>query len=446
MPISVRSYLVAGAAAATATAIAVTPIHVAPADIAVPAHPTSTQPQLTQAMIDLLAAASRMTAAVTPKPSSGGAPALGVAPAAAVTAPVTPQPTAIAIAPNLANTIDQLYGDIEPWVQYGFEVAASILGWVPWVGGWAGGLLMDGYTFGESLVASGVYNFTDWLRGDGGIVTNLADFGVDAVLAVAWLGLDVVNTFIPLPPIPLPPRPPLQGPFAAAALAAPATTFGAAIQNPLTSLTDAIAKAGADFAAAIKTLGIRGAAGTAAAEANPVVEVVKDAVEGAEDASKNLATGVADAVETVSNDAGEQLEHLIDAGKLKTARKDDVAVVPNVVSQSLRGAGPGAAIDSAAETESTVGTALEETQPDTPRARLVRSGRDGVRTAVGNTTADVKRATDSVRSAFKAARDKAAGQRADRADAKTKDAKTKKAASERGKSKTTGGKKSDTGK
>ncbi len=67
MSTSVRSYLVAGAAAATATAIAFAPVQAAPADIAVPAQPTSTEPRLTQAMVDLLAAASRMTAAVAPK-------------------------------------------------------------------------------------------------------------------------------------------------------------------------------------------------------------------------------------------------------------------------------------------------------------------------------------------------------------------------------------------
>ena len=64
------------------------------------------------------------------------------------------------------------------------------------------------------MVASGVFNFTDWLRGDGGIVENLVDFGVDVGLAFIWLGLDALNTFIPLPPLSCyPPRPPVQGPF-----------------------------------------------------------------------------------------------------------------------------------------------------------------------------------------------------------------------------------------
>ena len=50
------------------------------------------------------------------------------------------------------------------------------------------GLTRNGYFFGESLVASGVFNFTDWLRGEGGVVENLVDFGVDVGLAFVWLG------------------------------------------------------------------------------------------------------------------------------------------------------------------------------------------------------------------------------------------------------------------
>lgn len=120
MSTSVRTYLVAGAAAATATAIALTPVQAAPADIAVPAHPTSAEPQLTQAMIDLLAAASRMTAAVTPKlPSeSGAAPALGVAPAAA-TGEVGVQNAA-------SDWLTSGYEFIQGWVDWGVTYAQDI--------------------------------------------------------------------------------------------------------------------------------------------------------------------------------------------------------------------------------------------------------------------------------------------------------------------------------
>ena len=132
--------------------------------------------------------------------------------------PPPPTPQAITVAPNLANTIDSIYIAVEPWVQYGFEVATAVVRWIPYVG-WFAGLIMDGYFFVEGLVASGVFNFTDWLRGNGGIVENLVDFGVDVGLAFIWLGLDALNTFIPLPPFCCyPPRPPAQGPFLASTM------------------------------------------------------------------------------------------------------------------------------------------------------------------------------------------------------------------------------------
>ncbi|MCV7205607.1 hypothetical protein B7435_30500 [Mycolicibacterium peregrinum] len=450
MSTSVRSYLVAGAAAATATAIALAPVQAAPADIAVPAHPTSTQPQLTQAMIDLLAAASRMTAAVAPNLSgqTSSAPAFGATPAAAASGNVTAAPTAIAIAPNLANTIDQVYGAVEPWVQWGFEVGAYALGWIPWVGGWAGGLLMDAYNFGQSLVASGVYNFTDWLRGDGGIIQNLADFGVDAVLAVAWLGIDVVGTFIPLPPIPLPPRPPLQGPFLASTLAAPTAALEGAVQNPLTHLTDAITKAREDFATAVKSLtegtGLASLADrleeqAAATEKTPVAEVagssVDQAIEGTieniEDASENLATGLNETVKDAAGNVGQQFKQVA----------DEIGVVPRSVRQSLQNTVADTAVTDA-DTEEAVKTGTDQVSADKPAAGSVRQG---VRAAVDKATTDATKAGDDARAAVKAAAKNLAPKpktKTDKTDktaspkaAKSKDAKQSKNSGDSGNSK-----------
>lgn len=135
-----------------------------------------------------------------------------------------PSALAIPIAPNLADTIDSIYIAVEPWVQYGFEVATAAVSWIPYVG-WFAGQIMVLYNFGESMVASGVFNFTDWLRGDGGIAENLVDFGVDVGLAFVWLGLDEVAQFVPLPPFCCyPPRPPVQGPFLAADALVASTT------------------------------------------------------------------------------------------------------------------------------------------------------------------------------------------------------------------------------
>lgn len=391
MSTRVRSYLAAGAAAATATAIALTPIQAAPADIAVPAHPTSTQPQLTQAMVDLLAAASRMTAAVTPKaPAAPGAPALGLAPAAAA------QPTAIAIAPNLANTIDQIYVTVEPWVRYGFQLGAYALGWVPWVGGWAGGLLMDGYNFGQSLVASGVFNFTDWLRGDGGFIQNLADFGVDAARAVVKLGIDIINTFIPLPPLPpLPPRPSLKGPFLAS-LAGPTVLAGTVSPSPLRSFTDGLARAGEDFSAALKSLthgtdlaplANRFKVQAAAGEENPVAGPIED---------------VEDAVVNDTKDFSNNIDQHNPVDQQVKPAADHISLVPRSVRESLRSARTDTAVTETAGTDTAV-TGSAATETDKAPARSLRSGRQAIRTAIDKTAADAKKAGEDAREAVKSA-------------------------------------------
>src|SRR6478752_2663285 len=109
---------------------------------------------------------------------------------------------------NLANFIDAAYLAIEPWVEYAFDVAAYVLSWVPY--GW---LISDQiwvvYNFVESLVHSGVFNTTDWLRGEGSALKNIADWIVDLGLATVWLGIDEIGAWVPLPPLPFyPPRPP----------------------------------------------------------------------------------------------------------------------------------------------------------------------------------------------------------------------------------------------
>ncbi len=183
----------------------------------------SVQPTPAQSPAPAPAPTVRLAAAVQPLQPGQEPPHIpallqssGLAPSVVPTAlPGVPSVLAVPIAPNLANDIDNLYLEIEPWVQYGFEVATAAIAWVPYVG-FLSGLIMDGYFFGESIVASAVFNFTDFLRGDGGIVENLVDFGVDVGLAFVWLGLDTLSTFVPLPPCNCyPPRPPVQGPFLA---------------------------------------------------------------------------------------------------------------------------------------------------------------------------------------------------------------------------------------
>ncbi|MFN8228954.1 MAG: hypothetical protein U0R18_19785 [Mycobacterium sp.] len=109
---------------------------------------------------------------------------------------------------GVADAIDNLYNTVEPWVRYGFEVAAAVVAWIPWVGIFSNQIMVV-YNFVESLINSGVFNTTDWMRGDGSALKNVADWVVDAGLALVWLGIDEVGAWVPLPPVPIPiPRPP----------------------------------------------------------------------------------------------------------------------------------------------------------------------------------------------------------------------------------------------
>jgi len=124
----------------------------------------------------------------------------------AVTPTIAPSPPLIAI----ADFIDWAYLAIEPWVRYAVDVAAYVAAWIiPYVGWIVINQVDVVYNFVESLVQSGVFNTTDWLRGEGSALKNIADWIVDLGLATVWLGIDEIGAWIPLPPLPFyPPRPP----------------------------------------------------------------------------------------------------------------------------------------------------------------------------------------------------------------------------------------------
>lgn len=126
--------------------------------------------------------------------------------ASAVTPTIAPSAPLI----NLANFIDWAYLAIEPWVRYAVDVAAYVAAWIiPYVGWIVINQVDVVYNFVESLVHSGVFNTTDWLRGEGSALKNIADWIVDLGLATVWLGIDEIGAWIPLPPLPFyPPRPP----------------------------------------------------------------------------------------------------------------------------------------------------------------------------------------------------------------------------------------------
>lgn len=416
MPTTVRSYLVAGAAAATATAIALAPVQAAPADIAVPAHPTSsTQPQLTQAMIDLLAAASRMTAAVAPKiqDQTGAAPALGVEPAAAATAEVGVQNAA-------GNFVESAYLTIQPWVDwavdYGTDLAYWVGQWVPFVSPLTTQVDIFYWQLIRPIANAVVLTFLVPVINDPlnlGVWVNSAGAALtQSFQAAVNFGVAEINEFFGwiLPPLP-PPFPtvasmtttqtlaasPLRDAIAdmvqqpadfiaklASNIAAPAASAEGSDAGPLHSVTDALNEAGENLAATFKKL-TDGSGIESLADRLRVPAVPTEA-----DPDAELVSEVSGAVPEVATEVGPQ-------SKQST---DEISVVPRSVRQSLQDAVPARTVADAQDTAETVETgAGEATAVKTP----ARSVRQGAREAAGKTATDAKAVADNARDAVKTA-------------------------------------------
>ncbi|OBB09047.1 hypothetical protein A5668_11835 [Mycolicibacterium fortuitum] len=406
----------AGAAAATATAIALAPVQAAPADIAVPAHPTSsTQPQLTQAMIDLLAAASRMTAAVAPNVAgqAGAAPALGAAPAAAATGEVGVQNAA-------GNFVESAYLTIQPWVDwavdYGTDLAYWVGQWVPFVSPITTQVDIFYWQLIRPIANAVVLTFLVPVINDPlnlGVWVNSAGAALtQSFQAAVNFGVAEINEFFGwiLPPLP-PPFPtvasmtttqtlaasPLRDAIAdmiqqpadfiaklASNIAAPAVLAEGTDAGPLHSVTDALNEAGDNLAATFKKLtdgsGIESLAErlkvpTVPAEANPDAELVSE---------------VRGAVPEVATEVDQQTKQ----------STDEISVAPRSVRQSLQDAVPATTIADAQDTAETVKTAAGEAETVKTPARSVRQG---AREAVGKTATDAKAVADNARDAVKTA-------------------------------------------
>ena len=115
----------------------------------------------------------------------------------------------------VGNSIDavvkNLYNAIEPWVEWGFDVAAYAVGWVPYVG-WLAPQISIFYDFGERIVRSIVFNVADWLGGNISFWDGLVNVGIDTINSFIYLANDQLRFW--LPSFPIPPLPPI-GPFVA---------------------------------------------------------------------------------------------------------------------------------------------------------------------------------------------------------------------------------------
>lgn len=144
-------------------------------------------------------------------------------------APV-PEPHFLPIAAptSIGSSIKGIYNAVEPWVRYGFDLAAYAVGWVPYVG-WLAPQITIFYNFGERIARSITYNVADWLDGRISFTQGLVNVGVATFNSFVQLGIDQWNFW--LPSLPLPPFP-----FAS-------TPPGPTAIEPLTTAVDSLAVA-----------------------------------------------------------------------------------------------------------------------------------------------------------------------------------------------------------
>jgi PE family len=106
----------------------------------------------------------------------------------------------------IAESIENAYLLIEPYVQYGFELASYAVGWLPWIGIVAPQILYF-YNLFEPMVQSGLFNLLDWLGGTITFTQGLNNFIGATTASINYFIQTEINWFLSLLP-PLPPLPP----------------------------------------------------------------------------------------------------------------------------------------------------------------------------------------------------------------------------------------------
>ena len=231
MTVSVRSYLAAGLAAATMSAVAVVPI---------------TLPRIEAITLPAIELSSAVLPLVQPVTAAAGAVLGAATPAAAATAAADPMAAATGSAGDM---IINAYNALEPWVQWGFEVAAWAVSYLPWPLGWLGQQINIAYDTGEPIVQALVYSFAFLIDGQVDLIGPTLTNGVNTAVTnlvqgeIAW----VLGFFPPLPPGPVLP----VFPTAAAAGRAAAASAAARVRSaPAASDPAASAEAASDTTSA----------------------------------------------------------------------------------------------------------------------------------------------------------------------------------------------------
>lgn len=216
MNVSARSYVAAGIAALTAGMIAI------PTTVEPLAAPTAISASVQKERVALLAAARSFTAPipqpvafVVVPPQPGAAPnsspnaVIKALPTAAVTA-AAPTAQATLGVPAIQDAIINAYNVINPWVDYGVNLAQYAVGWIPVASFFAPQIGIVYYSLIDPIVTSAVYNTAYVLGGTIGIIQGITNVINDSINA----GIGFVNAEINWALSFLPPLPPI--PFAAA--------------------------------------------------------------------------------------------------------------------------------------------------------------------------------------------------------------------------------------
>jgi len=212
--VSARSYVAAGLAALTAGVIAI------PTSVAPPAPPPA---PVHQARVALVAATRPISAPVAPPavfvvvprqqtvvPTAATRAATQASPTAAAAAAAPAAQAALAGFPGIQDAIINGYNVVNPWIDYGVNLAQYAVGWIPVVGIFAPQIGIFYYDLIEPIATSAIFNTAYVLGGSIGLVQGISNVINDSINA----GIGFVNAEINWALSFLPPLPPI--PFAAA--------------------------------------------------------------------------------------------------------------------------------------------------------------------------------------------------------------------------------------
>lgn len=199
-----RSVVSAGAATVVGAAAVLVPIQQAPPALPPVAPDTAIVFGLSSVTLPLplaartLPLAARAVRIPEPEPVSDAAP---VRPPSNFAEALSPE---VAALPGVESAIINVYNAVEPWVEWGFDVAQYAVGWIP-IAGYFAPQIGIFYDFFESIVQSVVFNFAYWIGGDVTFFEGLGNIAQDSWNALVQLGVDELNWILP----PLPPWPPI---------------------------------------------------------------------------------------------------------------------------------------------------------------------------------------------------------------------------------------------